>query len=166
MKAIDCRPEARQAAAAGVPPADVHTPADRYQELFIAVQSGGIFDDCKAFVDCAPQDEPAAILAAYRVQCGRPGFDLNAFVHQHFAPPCIDRSAYVCTPGVPLVQHIDALWPVLPKDSCGNFTQGDVLLQDCHDTLALSEGRHIACVGVSDLVVVETADAILVAHKD
>ena len=34
MKAIDCRPEARQAAAASVPPADVHTPADRYQELF------------------------------------------------------------------------------------------------------------------------------------
>ena len=101
MKAIDCRPEARQAAAASAPPADVHTPADRYQELFIAVQSGGIFDDCKAFVDCAPQDEPASILAAYRVQCGRPGFDLNAFVHQHFAPPCIDRSAYVCTPGVP-----------------------------------------------------------------
>jgi mannose-1-phosphate guanylyltransferase/mannose-6-phosphate isomerase len=60
----------------------------------------------------------------------------------------------------------DALWKVLPKDSCGNVAQGDVLLQDCHDTLALSEGRLVACVGVSDLVVVETADAILVAHKD
>ena len=60
----------------------------------------------------------------------------------------------------------DALWQVLPKDRCGNVTQGDVLLQDCHNTLALSEGRLVACVGVSDLVVVETADAILVAHKD
>jgi len=60
----------------------------------------------------------------------------------------------------------DALWQVLPKDSCGNVVQGDVLLEDCHNTLALSEGRLIACVGVSDLVVVETADAILVAHKD
>ena len=60
----------------------------------------------------------------------------------------------------------DALWQVLPKDASGNVTQGDVLLQDCHDTLAFSEGRLIACVGVSDLVVVETADAILVAHKD
>jgi mannose-1-phosphate guanylyltransferase/mannose-6-phosphate isomerase len=60
----------------------------------------------------------------------------------------------------------DALWQVLPKDGCGNVTQGDVLLQDCHNTLALSEGRLIACVGVRDLVVVETADAILVAHKD
>lgn len=60
----------------------------------------------------------------------------------------------------------DALWQVLPKDASGNVTQGDVLLQNCENTLALSEGRLIACVGVSDLVVVETADAILVSHKD
>ena len=60
----------------------------------------------------------------------------------------------------------DALWQVLPKDDSGNVAQGDVLLQDCRNTLALSEGRLIACVGVSDLVVIETADAILVAHKD
>ncbi len=60
----------------------------------------------------------------------------------------------------------DALWQVLPKDGRGNVAQGDVLLQDCNNTLALSENRLIACVGVSDLVVVETADAILVAHKD
>jgi mannose-1-phosphate guanylyltransferase/mannose-6-phosphate isomerase len=60
----------------------------------------------------------------------------------------------------------DALWQVLPKDSFGNVTQGDVMLQGCSNTLALSEGRLIACVGVNDLVVVETADAILIAHKD
>jgi mannose-1-phosphate guanylyltransferase/mannose-6-phosphate isomerase len=60
----------------------------------------------------------------------------------------------------------DALWQVLPKDGAGNVSQGDVMLQDCQDTLALSEGRLVACIGVSDLVVVETADAILVAHKD
>jgi len=60
----------------------------------------------------------------------------------------------------------DALWEVLPKDGSGNVAQGDVLLQDCHNTLALSEGRLIACVGVDNLIVVETADAILVAHKD
>ena len=60
----------------------------------------------------------------------------------------------------------DALWQVLPKDASGNVTQGDVLLHDCANTLALSEGRLIALVGVKDLVVVETADAILVAHKD
>ena len=60
----------------------------------------------------------------------------------------------------------DALWQVLPKDDQGNVAQGDVLLQDCRNTLALSEGRLIACVGIENVVVVETADAILVAHKD
>ncbi len=60
----------------------------------------------------------------------------------------------------------DALWKVLPKDAQGNVVQGDVMLHDCSDTLALSDGRLVACVGVRDLVVVETPDAILVAHKD
>jgi mannose-1-phosphate guanylyltransferase / mannose-6-phosphate isomerase len=60
----------------------------------------------------------------------------------------------------------EALWNVLPKDADGNVAQGDVLLQDSRNTLALSEGRLIACVGVDDLIVVETADAILVAHKN
>jgi len=60
----------------------------------------------------------------------------------------------------------EALWKALPKDPQGNVAQGDVLLQDCTNTLAMSDGRLIACVGVNDLVVVETADAILVSHKD
>jgi mannose-1-phosphate guanylyltransferase/mannose-6-phosphate isomerase len=59
----------------------------------------------------------------------------------------------------------EALWKVLPKDSAGNITQGDVLLDDCHDTLAFSGTRLVACVGVDNLIVVETADAVLVAHK-
>ena len=60
----------------------------------------------------------------------------------------------------------DALWQILPKDADGNVAQGDVLLQDCANTLVVSESRLIACVGVSDLIVVETADAILVMHKE
>ncbi len=59
----------------------------------------------------------------------------------------------------------DSLWHALPKNADGNVVQGDVLLNDCVDTLAISSGRLIACVGVSDLVVVETPDAVLVAHK-
>ena len=60
----------------------------------------------------------------------------------------------------------DSLWQALPKDANGNVSQGDVLLSDCTDTLALSGGRLVTCVGVSDLVVVETPDAVLVVHKD
>ena len=60
----------------------------------------------------------------------------------------------------------DALWAVLPKDASGNAFQGDVMLQDCRDTLVVADGRLVACVGVDNLVVVETPDAILVVHKD
>ena len=60
----------------------------------------------------------------------------------------------------------DSLWQVLPKDGAGNAHRGDVMLHETVDTLAFSESRLVACVGVRDLVVVETPDAVLVAHKD
>ncbi|MDE1547377.1 mannose-1-phosphate guanylyltransferase/mannose-6-phosphate isomerase [Dechloromonas agitata] len=56
----------------------------------------------------------------------------------------------------------DALWKVLPKCGEGNASRGDVLLENCRNTLAISERRLVACVGVSDMVVVETDDAVLV----
>jgi mannose-1-phosphate guanylyltransferase / mannose-6-phosphate isomerase len=59
-----------------------------------------------------------------------------------------------------------SLWQVLPKDEAGNAFRGDVMLHETEDTLAISESRLVACVGVRDLVVVETSDAVLVAHKD
>ena len=58
----------------------------------------------------------------------------------------------------------DSLWQVLPKDAQGNVAQGDVLLHECNNTLVMSEHRLVACVGVEDMVVVETPDAVLVAH--
>lgn len=60
----------------------------------------------------------------------------------------------------------DALWKVLPKCEEGNAWRGDVLLEACRNTLAISESRLVACVGLNDLVVVETDDAVLVAHHD
>ncbi|KIO49440.1 mannose-1-phosphate guanylyltransferase/mannose-6-phosphate isomerase [Nitrosospira sp. NpAV] len=58
----------------------------------------------------------------------------------------------------------DSLWEVLPKDQWGNVSQGDVMLHDCHNMLVMSEDRLVACVGVEDMVVVETPDAVLIAH--
>jgi mannose-1-phosphate guanylyltransferase / mannose-6-phosphate isomerase len=59
----------------------------------------------------------------------------------------------------------DALWQVQPKDSNGNVAHGDVLMEDASNTMAVSQGRLVACVGTSNLIVVETADAILVADR-
>lgn len=60
----------------------------------------------------------------------------------------------------------DSLWQVLPKDDAGNVSQGDVMLQECSNTLAISAGRLVTCVGIKDMVVIETPDAILVANKN
>lgn len=60
----------------------------------------------------------------------------------------------------------DALWKVLPKCEAGNATRGDVMLESCRNTLAVSESRLVTCIGLSDVVVVETNDAILVARHD
>jgi mannose-1-phosphate guanylyltransferase/mannose-6-phosphate isomerase len=60
----------------------------------------------------------------------------------------------------------DALWKVLPKCGEGNATRGDVMLENCRDTLVVSESRLVACIGLSNVVVVETDDAVLVVHHD
>lgn len=59
----------------------------------------------------------------------------------------------------------DALWQILSKDGDGNVVQGEAFMQGCSNTLALSSGRVLACVGVQGLVVVETPDAVLVADQ-
>ncbi|WP_302058919.1 mannose-1-phosphate guanylyltransferase/mannose-6-phosphate isomerase [Paraburkholderia sp. CNPSo 3274] len=60
----------------------------------------------------------------------------------------------------------DALWQVSKKDENGNVARGRVLFEDAADTFVHSDGRLVACVGVRDMVVVETADAVLVVAKD
>nr|WP_299379550.1 mannose-1-phosphate guanylyltransferase/mannose-6-phosphate isomerase [uncultured Halomonas sp.] len=52
------------------------------------------------------------------------------------------------------------------KDDAGNATQGDVLLHDVKDSFVRSDSRLVAAVGVQDLIIVETDDAVLVANRD
>ena len=59
----------------------------------------------------------------------------------------------------------DAVWNVLPKDEHGNAHVGDVLTTHSHNTLVHASSRLVSLVGVSDLIVVETPDAVLVADK-
>ena len=59
-----------------------------------------------------------------------------------------------------------SLPPHMPADAGGNSVRGHVISADAKNNVVLSNGRTIALVGVSDLVVVETADAVLVCHRD
>lgn len=59
-----------------------------------------------------------------------------------------------------------ALWEIASRDGSGNALAGDVLCQETRNTYVRAENRLVATVGVEDLVVVETSDAVLVAAKD
>ena len=59
-----------------------------------------------------------------------------------------------------------ALWDVSDKDEQGNVFKGDVLNQRSNNTYVHADSRLVATVGLDDLVIVETKDAVLVAHKD
>jgi mannose-1-phosphate guanylyltransferase/mannose-6-phosphate isomerase len=59
-----------------------------------------------------------------------------------------------------------ALWEVQQRDANGNSERGDVYLDGVTNSLVRAERRIVAAIGVSDLIIVETQDAVLVAHKD
>jgi mannose-1-phosphate guanylyltransferase/mannose-6-phosphate isomerase len=59
----------------------------------------------------------------------------------------------------------DALWQAIDRDEDGNAVKGDVWLEDSHDNLIIAEHGLVACIGCEDMVVVETADAVLIAPK-
>ena len=76
----------------------------------------------------------------------------------------------------PVVVPLDAGWSdvgawsafleVSPQDSAGNVVQGDVYIQDMRDSLVIGQHRLVAAVGLENVIIVETADAVLVAHSD
>jgi mannose-1-phosphate guanylyltransferase/mannose-6-phosphate isomerase len=59
-----------------------------------------------------------------------------------------------------------ALWEVAERDPQGNVCRGDVIIDNCRGSYFRSDSRLVAATGVENLVVVETADAVLVADRD
>jgi mannose-1-phosphate guanylyltransferase/mannose-6-phosphate isomerase len=77
-----------------------------------------------------------------------------------------ERVAVVpCDPGWSDLGSWQALWEQLPKDDAGNATRGDALLDRSENCLIHAERRLVACAGVRDLAVVETADVVLVTDR-
>jgi len=59
-----------------------------------------------------------------------------------------------------------ALWEVGARNAEGNVLRGDVMTHNTQNCLVHADHRFVASVGVDDLLIVETADAVLVAHRD
>lgn len=64
------------------------------------------------------------------------------------------------------VGNWSAVWAQRIKDSDGNTTKGQVVTHDTTNCLIQAEHRLVATNNISDLIIVETSDAVLVSHKD
>jgi mannose-1-phosphate guanylyltransferase/mannose-6-phosphate isomerase len=60
----------------------------------------------------------------------------------------------------------EAVWQVAPKDAAGNAHVGDAMVSDSRNTLVHATSRLVSVVGLDDVVVVETPDAVLVASRE
>jgi mannose-1-phosphate guanylyltransferase/mannose-6-phosphate isomerase len=59
-----------------------------------------------------------------------------------------------------------SLWERGDKDPAGNVITGDVIVEHSRGNYIRSDGRLLAALGVEDLIIVETSDAVLVCHRD
>ena len=59
-----------------------------------------------------------------------------------------------------------SLWAVNDKDVNGNVSKGDVVIQDSRNCMIHGNGKLVSVIGLDNIVVVETKDAMMIAHKD
>ena len=59
----------------------------------------------------------------------------------------------------------ESLWSSLDKDGDGNFLKGDVICEDSHNNLVIGSDRLVSVLGLENLIIVDTQDALLVADK-
>lgn len=59
-----------------------------------------------------------------------------------------------------------SVWEVMKKDKDQNAIMGDVIARDCQNSLFVAQDHLIAAIGVEDLVVIDTSDALLIARQD
>lgn len=87
-------------------------------------------------------------------------------INQKNAPSRFKSAVVPLSAGWSDVGAWSSLWEARPQDKQNNVIKGDVLAEDTKNSLLHASNRLLATVGVEDLIVVETADAVLVAHKD
>lgn len=102
----------------------------------------------------------------------------DKFAFEDISPESIDYAVMEGAPGINLPIKMvelnagwsdlgawDSVWTMLPKDAGGNAHVGDVLMADTYNSIAYTTSRLVSLVGVNNLVVIETPDAVLVAEK-
>lgn len=103
------------------------SPRQLFPGLFEAVQLGHVFADGKTFVDAAPRQRPATILAAWQREKSQPGFQLKGFISSHFALPSDGSVPFQSNVKAGLRHHLDTLWTVLARPAAPPADPADSL---------------------------------------
>lgn len=98
-------------------PIELLSPAQIYQELFIAMSESGLWEDGKTIVDALPRTHPTQILADYRASHKQSGFELKAFVQSHFDFPVSKAADFKSDPQRSAQDHIEILWDLLKREA-------------------------------------------------
>lgn len=133
----------------------------------IAKTRPDIFSSCKQAWDDQQRDGDFVRVDKFKFQ-QVPSDSIDYAVMEHVARGADKLPSGIVIPldaGWSDVGAWDSFWKILPQDKAGNAPLGDVLFNDCSNTLAVSSGRLLACVGLQNIAVIETADAVLVIDK-
>lgn len=133
----------------------------------IAKHQSDIFNQCRLAYDQSQQD-------GYFSWIDKTAFSLCPSDSIDYA--VMEKQSNANTDKTPVVVKLDAgwsdvgswsaYWDVQEKDASGNVVKGDALAIDTHDSLVFSSSRLVSTVGVENLVVVETKDAVLIVDKN
>lgn len=117
-----------------------------------------------------------SLLASHRVEgAGQYQIDLDAATFKKADSISIDyalmektthAAIVACNIGWSDIGSWNALGDLIPKDANGNSLEGETYLHNVNNTFIQASGRLIAAVGVDNLIIIDTPDALLVAHKD
>ncbi|MES2661827.1 MAG: mannose-1-phosphate guanylyltransferase/mannose-6-phosphate isomerase [Pseudomonadota bacterium] len=99
------------------------------------------------------------------VECPSDSIDYAVMEKLHDAPQLGTSVVLPLSAGWSDVGAWDALWSVSAKNEEGNVARGEVMFQSSHNTLVHANHRLVAAIGCENMIIVETSDAVMVAHQ-
>jgi mannose-1-phosphate guanylyltransferase/mannose-6-phosphate isomerase len=120
-----------------------------------------IYDTCVLTLERSEQDADTVDIDAATFACC-PDNSIDYSVMEKTQRACV----VPLTAGWSDVGCWSSLWEVNEKDANGNVTKGDVVIQDSKNCMIHGNGKLVSVIGLENIVVVETKDAMMIAHKD
>ncbi|AKR49256.1 MULTISPECIES: alpha,alpha-trehalase TreF [Acetobacter] len=95
---------------------DIRPPSIAFDGLFAAIHQTRMFTDPKVVSDIVPDRSPTDLVALWKQEKDKPGFNLKDFVTDHFTIPALRSAAYTRKPDESVRDYISGMWDVLTRD--------------------------------------------------